>query len=68
MGFPCQYSALQADVLVLKARYEERIRELHKDHSGSSPADFTEQVSLTLQCFSFLSKWIYLELFLFEQI
>uniref|UniRef100_A0A8C0VT87 peptidylprolyl isomerase n=1 Tax=Cyanistes caeruleus TaxID=156563 RepID=A0A8C0VT87_CYACU len=36
--------ALQADVVVLKARYEERIRDLQKDQDGSSPADFTEQV------------------------
>ncbi|XP_039417750.1 FK506-binding protein 15 isoform X1 [Corvus cornix cornix] len=39
-----KYSALQADVLVLKARYEERIRDLQQDQDGSSPADFTEQV------------------------
>ncbi|XP_023793696.1 FK506-binding protein 15 [Cyanistes caeruleus] len=39
-----KYSALQADVVVLKARYEERIRDLQKDQDGSSPADFTEQV------------------------
>lgn len=66
MAFPWQYSALQADMGVLRARYEEQIRELQKDQDGSSPADYTEQVSLTLQYFSFLSKWIYLELFLFE--
>lgn len=67
-GFPWQFSALQADVVVLKARYEERIRELQKDQDAPSPADFTEQVSLTLLYFSSLSKWIYLELFLFELI
>ncbi|KAF4801671.1 FK506-binding protein 15 [Turdus rufiventris] len=39
-----KYSALQADVVVLKARYEERIRDLQKDQDGSSSADFTEQV------------------------
>uniref|UniRef100_A0A8C3XDB6 peptidylprolyl isomerase n=1 Tax=Cyanoderma ruficeps TaxID=181631 RepID=A0A8C3XDB6_9PASS len=39
-----KYSALQADVVVLKARYEERIRDLQKDQEGPSPADFTEQV------------------------
>ncbi|XP_035747798.1 FK506-binding protein 15 isoform X3 [Egretta garzetta] len=39
-----KYSALQSDVVVLKARYEERIRDLEKDQDGSSPADFTEEV------------------------
>ncbi|XP_030142759.4 FK506-binding protein 15 isoform X3 [Taeniopygia guttata] len=39
-----KYSALQADVGVLRARYEEQIRELQKDQDGSSPADYTEQV------------------------
>uniref|UniRef100_A0A803W5B6 peptidylprolyl isomerase n=2 Tax=Ficedula albicollis TaxID=59894 RepID=A0A803W5B6_FICAL len=39
-----KHSALQADVLLLKARYEERIRELQREQRGSSPADFTEQV------------------------
>lgn len=39
-----KFSALQADVVELKARYEERIQELQKDQGGSSPADFTEQV------------------------
>ncbi|XP_041330836.1 FK506-binding protein 15 isoform X4 [Pyrgilauda ruficollis] len=39
-----KYSALQADVGVLRARYEERIRDLQKDQDGSSPADYTEQV------------------------
>ncbi|XP_062361514.1 FK506-binding protein 15 isoform X2 [Cinclus cinclus] len=39
-----KYSALQADVVLLKARYEERIRDLQKDQGGSSPAHFTEQV------------------------
>lgn len=51
-----QYSALQSDVVVLKARYEERIRDLEKDQDGSSPADFTEEVSLTTQYFTLLSK------------
>uniref|UniRef100_A0A8C5TZ68 peptidylprolyl isomerase n=1 Tax=Malurus cyaneus samueli TaxID=2593467 RepID=A0A8C5TZ68_9PASS len=36
--------ALQAEVAVLKARYEERIRALQEDQDGASPADFTEQV------------------------
>uniref|UniRef100_A0A8C3UV55 peptidylprolyl isomerase n=1 Tax=Catharus ustulatus TaxID=91951 RepID=A0A8C3UV55_CATUS len=40
--------ALQADVVLLKARYEEQIRELQKDQDGSSPADFTEQVKKTM--------------------
>ncbi|XP_035420621.1 FK506-binding protein 15 isoform X6 [Cygnus atratus] len=39
-----KYSALQSDVAVLKARYEERIQELEKDQDRSSPADFTEEV------------------------
>ncbi|KAM6047628.1 FK506-binding protein 15 isoform 2-T2 [Chlamydotis macqueenii] len=39
-----KYSALQSDVVVLKARYEERIRDLEKDQDGSSPADFTGEV------------------------
>nr|XP_021407301.1 FK506-binding protein 15 isoform X2 [Lonchura striata domestica] len=39
-----KYSALQAEVGVLRARYEEQIRELQKDQDGSSPADYTEQV------------------------
>uniref|UniRef100_A0A8D0FZ20 peptidylprolyl isomerase n=1 Tax=Strix occidentalis caurina TaxID=311401 RepID=A0A8D0FZ20_STROC len=39
-----KYSALQSDVVVLKARYEERIRDLERDQDGSSPADFTEEV------------------------
>ncbi|XP_038012166.1 FK506-binding protein 15 isoform X1 [Motacilla alba alba] len=39
-----KYSALQADVGVLRARYEERIRHLQKDQDGSAPADYTEQV------------------------
>ncbi|XP_066057655.1 FK506-binding protein 15 isoform X2 [Chamaea fasciata] len=43
-----KYSALQADVVVLKARYEERIRDLQKDQDGPSPADFTEQVKKTM--------------------
>ncbi|XP_032933423.1 FK506-binding protein 15 isoform X2 [Catharus ustulatus] len=43
-----KYSALQADVVLLKARYEEQIRELQKDQDGSSPADFTEQVKKTM--------------------
>jgi len=41
-----QCSALQSDMVVLKARYEERIRGLEKDQDGSSPADFTEEVSI----------------------
>lgn len=56
MGFPWQYSALQADVLVLKARYEERIRDLQQDQDESSPADFTEQVSLADSPVLLLSK------------
>ncbi|RMB93538.1 hypothetical protein DUI87_30236 [Hirundo rustica rustica] len=43
-----KYSALQADVVLLKARYEERIRDLQKDQDGSSPGDFTEQVKKTM--------------------
>lgn len=43
-----QYSALQSDAAVLKARYEERIQELEKDQDRSSPADFTEEVSLII--------------------
>ncbi|XP_027760914.1 FK506-binding protein 15 isoform X3 [Empidonax traillii] len=39
-----KFSALQADAVVLKARYEERIRALERDQEGSSPADFTEEV------------------------
>ncbi|XP_040387569.1 FK506-binding protein 15 isoform X5 [Cygnus olor] len=39
-----KYSALQSDVAVLKARYEERIQELEKHQDRSSPADFTEEV------------------------
>ncbi|XP_076211225.1 FK506-binding protein 15 isoform X2 [Aptenodytes patagonicus] len=39
-----KYSALQSDTVVLKARYEERIRDLEKDQDRSSPADFTEEV------------------------
>ncbi|XP_054704667.1 FK506-binding protein 15 isoform X3 [Grus americana] len=39
-----KYSALQSDTMVLKARYEERIRDLEKDQGRSSPADFTEEV------------------------
>ncbi|XP_075026601.1 FK506-binding protein 15 isoform X2 [Calonectris borealis] len=39
-----KYSALQSDIVVLKARYEERIRDLEKDQDGYSPADFTEEV------------------------
>ncbi|XP_030817133.1 FK506-binding protein 15 isoform X1 [Camarhynchus parvulus] len=39
-----KFSALQADVGALRARYEERLRDLRKDQDGSSPADYTEQV------------------------
>ncbi|XP_057894276.1 FK506-binding protein 15 isoform X2 [Melospiza georgiana] len=39
-----KFSALQADMGALRARYEERLRELHQDQDGSSPADYTEQV------------------------
>uniref|UniRef100_A0A8C5JND0 peptidylprolyl isomerase n=1 Tax=Junco hyemalis TaxID=40217 RepID=A0A8C5JND0_JUNHY len=39
-----KFSALQADMGALRARYEERLRELHQDQNGSSPADYTEQV------------------------
>ncbi|XP_071622669.1 FK506-binding protein 15 isoform X1 [Heliangelus exortis] len=39
-----KYTALQSDVLVLKSRYEERIRDLEKEQDGSSPPDFTEEV------------------------
>ncbi|PKU29551.1 hypothetical protein llap_20145 [Limosa lapponica baueri] len=39
-----KYSALQADVAALRARYEERIRDLERHQDGSSPADFTEEV------------------------
>ncbi|XP_027543658.1 FK506-binding protein 15 isoform X2 [Neopelma chrysocephalum] len=39
-----KFSALQADAVVLKARYEERIRALERGQEGSSPADFTEEV------------------------
>ncbi|XP_072739226.1 FK506-binding protein 15 isoform X2 [Ciconia boyciana] len=39
-----KYAALQSDIVVLKARYEERIRDLEKDQDGSSPTDFTEEV------------------------
>nr|XP_054502257.1 FK506-binding protein 15 isoform X4 [Agelaius phoeniceus] len=39
-----KFSALQADMEALRARYEERLRHLHKDQDGSSPADYTEQV------------------------
>ncbi|KAM9256890.1 FK506-binding protein 15 isoform 2-T4 [Cariama cristata] len=39
-----KYSALQSDTVVLKARYEERIRELEKGQDESLPADFTEEV------------------------
>lgn len=53
--------------MLLKARYEERIRDLEKDRDGASPADFTEEVSFAIQYFSLLSKSVYLELFLFEQ-
>uniref|UniRef100_A0A8B9FRL9 peptidylprolyl isomerase n=1 Tax=Amazona collaria TaxID=241587 RepID=A0A8B9FRL9_9PSIT len=37
-------SALQSDIVALKAHYEERIQDLEKDQAGSSPADFTEEV------------------------
>uniref|UniRef100_A0A8C3PK22 peptidylprolyl isomerase n=1 Tax=Calidris pygmaea TaxID=425635 RepID=A0A8C3PK22_9CHAR len=39
-----KYSALQADVAALRARYEERIRDLERHQDGSSSADFTEEV------------------------
>ncbi|XP_074779817.1 FK506-binding protein 15 isoform X3 [Athene noctua] len=39
-----KYLALQSDVVMLKARYEQRIRDLERDQDGSSPADFTEEV------------------------
>ncbi|XP_064892151.1 FK506-binding protein 15 isoform X3 [Columba livia] len=39
-----KYSALQSDVGALRARYEERIRELQRDQDRPSPADFTEEV------------------------
>ncbi|XP_035197438.1 FK506-binding protein 15 isoform X3 [Oxyura jamaicensis] len=39
-----KYSALQSDIAVLKAHYEERIQELEKDQDRSSSADFTEEV------------------------
>ncbi|XP_064583708.1 FK506-binding protein 15 isoform X1 [Zonotrichia leucophrys gambelii] len=39
-----KFSALQADMGALRARYEERLRELHQHQDGSSPADYTEQV------------------------
>ncbi|XP_065504787.1 FK506-binding protein 15 isoform X2 [Caloenas nicobarica] len=39
-----KYSALQSDLGMLKARYEERIRQLQRDQEGPSPADFTEEV------------------------
>ncbi|KAM6244083.1 FK506-binding protein 15 isoform 2-T2 [Porphyrio hochstetteri] len=39
-----KYSALQSDTVLLKARYEERIRDLEKQQDMSSPADFTEEV------------------------
>ncbi|KAM6297043.1 FK506-binding protein 15 [Aegotheles albertisi] len=39
-----KYSALQSDIVVLKAHYEECIRDLEKDQDGSFPADFTEEV------------------------
>uniref|UniRef100_A0A8D2MRV1 peptidylprolyl isomerase n=1 Tax=Zonotrichia albicollis TaxID=44394 RepID=A0A8D2MRV1_ZONAL len=39
-----KFSALQADMGALRARYEEQLRELHQHQDGSSPADYTEQV------------------------
>ncbi|KFP85588.1 FK506-binding protein 15, partial [Acanthisitta chloris] len=33
-----------ADVVVLKTRYEEQIQDLQRDQDGSAPADFTEEV------------------------
>ncbi|XP_026715941.1 FK506-binding protein 15 isoform X5 [Athene cunicularia] len=39
-----KYLALQADVVMLKAHYEQRIQDLERDQDGSSPADFTEEV------------------------
>ncbi|XP_008943289.1 PREDICTED: FK506-binding protein 15, partial [Merops nubicus] len=37
-------AALQSELVVLKARYEGRTRDLEKEQDGSSPADFTEEV------------------------
>ncbi|XP_071673314.1 FK506-binding protein 15 isoform X2 [Patagioenas fasciata] len=39
-----KYAALQSDLGALKARYEERIRELQRDQDRPSPAGFTEEV------------------------
>ncbi|XP_064027025.1 FK506-binding protein 15 isoform X3 [Pogoniulus pusillus] len=39
-----KYTALQADLVLLKARYEERIRDLQREQGGPSPAGFTEEV------------------------
>ncbi|XP_067164917.1 FK506-binding protein 15 isoform X3 [Apteryx mantelli] len=39
-----KYSALQSDIVMLKAGYEERIQELVKNQDRSPPADFVEEV------------------------
>ncbi|XP_015734102.1 FK506-binding protein 15 isoform X5 [Coturnix japonica] len=39
-----KYSALQSEIVILKARYEERIQKLEKSQDRSSPVNFTEEV------------------------
>uniref|UniRef100_A0A8C2U1T2 peptidylprolyl isomerase n=1 Tax=Coturnix japonica TaxID=93934 RepID=A0A8C2U1T2_COTJA len=39
-----KYSALQSEIVILKARYEERIQKLEKSQDRSSPVNFTEEL------------------------